>query len=261
MLTSQSILALAVASAFASGSNLTVEEVTKIPVLQNFARVTAASSITGAVAIILGLILCFLGTRLVVLFSAVVGFISGAILGVVALTVFKHEADPKDWVTILVVAMVAIAMTVLCIYLWRVAVYLAAALAGLCVSFLLYPFVQSYLRDVPVWAVQVTLALIFVVFTYLFEDFVLVCITSFVGASIAVYGADLYAGRGFSKAINDAIQTQQSSVFTKTVLSVDAQHAKAPFVMLIAVAVMTLLGIVFQMNTKPEKKKDAILRR
>lgn len=216
-------------------------------------EMTKGKALTGAIAVIIGLVLCFLGTRLIVFFSAAVGAIAGVVLSFMTLSVFNREPRYDDACTWIVTSLVTIASVILCVYLWRVAVYLAGALGGLCLSFFLCPIIQQHFTTFHPQALQISFQLLLAaagaVLTYFFEGLVLIVLTSFVGACVTVYGVDTYAQKGFATSINAAISGLNMSDF--------AYREQYP--MLLAVAVLTVLGIVFQMMTRKDDRKKRVL--
>lgn len=177
--------------------------------------------ISGIVAIVIGLVMCFYGYRLFRIWLAVAGFIGGAYLGEY---LGRTYATGAAWPVALAI-MIGLLFALLAYFLYRLGVVLTGAILGAALVNLLL-FTWSGMEAG--WPILVGAILGAVLASIFIKPYIIVG-SSFNGAYLAVLGAYSII------AMKDMTQER---LFT--------QSAGLPWYVLLGVLVLTLLGIIAQ---------------
>ena len=145
-------------------------------------------NVAAIAAILLGLVVCFFGYRLIRAVLALAGFVVGAIIGATAVAAISGTGQ----VAVLIGAGIGgLLGAILSAVLYKVGVFALGALAGLMLS----SIVPGFGLHAPLWLVRAGCALGFGLLALLIEHPLLSVLTALSGAWFAVAGTFVLLGR------------------------------------------------------------------
>jgi hypothetical protein len=205
-------------------------------------QLNLTTGVIGGIAVVVGLLMCFSGKRFFKVFLSLVGFIAGVVGGLLAMafvTPLMNFSNP-DMVTWIVAGILGVVGALVCLYAWKIGVYLGAGLGGYSIMTYILSLkaggvIENELGRHGAIAVGVGLAVIAAIFL---EDIAIVIASAISGSLISMVGLDCYFNTGFR------VQVWDIAIKQTTKMPDLSGHMYYMFAGTLALAV---LGVVVQL--------------
>ncbi|KAJ3040284.1 hypothetical protein HK097_002597, partial [Rhizophlyctis rosea] len=221
------------------------------PVERLLGKLTIASGITGALFIATGFIFCFLGRKLFKPTLFLAGFYMGGIAAYLILNKIQTHmdfGDKKDVVYVICVLVVGAIVGGLCLCFLKLALLALGALLGLVFAQLILMCGIGSLID---GTTRTVIVVIFMILTAILvvctERTTITLGTSFIGATVAIIGIDVFAHTGLTAVITMLLQY--------TLPPVSSIPPKA-WGLLAAGIVLAIIGAIVQFKSPLRHKHD-----
>lgn len=215
------------------------------------------SFLFGAVAIVVGLLLAFVGNYVVTFTLACVTFLAVTLGGTYGLSLFVDGVIPHEqikdyavWIILGVCALIGIPCAIFVGYKRKWAIFLLGIFGGVMGGFLLTTLIGASLSTAAYWCIVVGCGLVAGILAFFLRIFTIITSTAFIGSYLCVRGISMYAG-GFPD------ETQLYQLASNHLITWDT-FPKAFYAYLAGILVMFILACVFQYKLVKKRVEDKL---
>lgn len=204
-------------------------------------KLSIKSGIAGAIAIVAGLLICFSGKRFFKAFLSIVGFAAGMLAGFTGMAYilpYTSFSDP-NLVTWIVAVILGLIGATICLYAWKIGVYVGAGLGGYALMAYILSLgvgrkIESEIGRHAAIAIGVGAGVIAAIFL---EDLAIIAASAITGAVSVAIGVDCYLNLGLRTLL------YEMAIHRSFIVTVDGPI----YYMLAGTCALAVLGAVVQL--------------